>query len=141
MLYFKNPSCWVMWRANSLLLGWIPATLLRLLSLLLFQCMMEEETPAAAAVAAAPVAPPIRAGGGAARPGDGWAHVKLSHDASMKPSWTCNYCNKAHNGESHTRIIEHLAGKKGNVSPCSAVPPAVQVQFQTIIDAKETADH
>lgn len=124
-----------MWRFGGL----VPATLQRLFSLVIFQCMVEDETPAVAAAAAAPVPTPIRAGGGAARPGDGWAHVKLSHDASMKPLWTCNYCNKAHNGDSHTRIVEHLAGKKGNVSPCSAVPQAVKVQFQTIIDMKGTA--
>ena len=49
--------------------------------------MMDGDGPAA--LPAVEVAP-IGAGGGVARPGDGWAHVALSHDASMKPSWTCN---------------------------------------------------
>ena len=42
--------------------GLVPATLLRLISLVIFQCIVEDEMPFVAAAAAAPVPTPTRAG-------------------------------------------------------------------------------
>ncbi len=74
--------------------------------------MMEGEGQVPDAHTAKPEVAHLVVGGGAARTEEGWADVNLSHVASMKYSWTCNFCRKTHSSDSHARIVEHLAGKR-----------------------------
>ena len=97
-------------------------------------------------------------GGGPSRPGEGWAHVRITHSADMKASWECNYCKKVVSGENHTRVndlfivysgtkptdttkpqvLEHIAGVKGNVAVCTSASEEVRAKMLALLQSKET---
>jgi len=66
------------------------------------------------------------------------------HGENLYPGFKCNYCLKSWRGAGCTRLKEHLAGRSGNVAPCSRTPPDVREYFrrelQRIRDRKKTID-
>lgn len=58
----------------------------------------------------------------------GWAHGIMVNGGRQKIK--CKYCHKIMLGGGISRLKQHLAGERGNVSPCEEVPEDVKVQMQ-----------
>nr|TKR66453.1 uncharacterized protein D5086_0000311430 [Populus alba] len=58
----------------------------------------------------------------------GWAHGTMVNGGRQKIK--CKYCHKIFLGGGISRLKQHLAGERGNVTPCEEVPDEVKVQIQ-----------
>ena len=58
----------------------------------------------------------------------GWAHGTMVNGGRQKIK--CKYCHKIFLGGGISRLKQHLAGERGNVTPCEEVPEDVKVQIQ-----------
>ncbi|XP_024463244.1 uncharacterized protein LOC112328478 isoform X1 [Populus trichocarpa] len=58
----------------------------------------------------------------------GWAHGTMVNGGRQKIK--CKYCHKIFLGGGISRLKQHLAGERGNVTPCEEVPEEVKVQIQ-----------
>lgn len=67
----------------------------------------------------------------------GWAHGIMVNGGRQKIK--CKYCNKVMLGGGISRLKQHLAGERGNVTPCEEVPEEVKVQIQQLLGFKVLA--
>lgn len=58
----------------------------------------------------------------------GWAHGTMVNGDRQKIK--CRYCSKVILGGGISRLKQHLAGERGNISPCEKVPDDVKAQIQ-----------
>ncbi|XP_058211763.1 uncharacterized protein LOC131323944 [Rhododendron vialii] len=58
----------------------------------------------------------------------GWAHGVMVNGGRQKIK--CKYCHKVILGGGISRLKQHLAGERGNVTACEEVPEGIKVQFQ-----------
>ncbi|GJV04186.1 zinc finger, CCHC-type containing protein [Tanacetum coccineum] len=65
-----------------------------------------------------------------------WEHVTQHVEESGKKVFICNFCSKIIRGGGINRVMKHLAGRKGEVAPCTLVDPDVRLAIQSIL--KET---
>lgn len=64
----------------------------------------------------------------------GWSHGTMVNGDRQKIK--CNYCSKIMLGGGISRLKQHLAGERGNISPCEKVPDEVRAQIQQHIGFK-----
>lgn len=67
----------------------------------------------------------------------GWAHGIMVNGGRQKIK--CKYCNKVMLGGGISRLKQHLAGERGNVTPCEEVPEEVKVQIRQLLGFKVLA--
>ncbi|KAK3005516.1 hypothetical protein RJ639_017194 [Escallonia herrerae] len=64
----------------------------------------------------------------------GWAHGVMINGGRQKIK--CNYCHKIILGGGISRLKQHLARERGNVTPCEEVPENIKVEMQQNLGVK-----
>ncbi|GJU49141.1 hypothetical protein Tco_1218696 [Tanacetum coccineum] len=65
-----------------------------------------------------------------------WEHVTQHVEENGKKVFICNFCSKIIRGGGINRVKKHLAGRKGDVAPCTLVDPDVRFVIEGTL--KET---
>ena len=63
-----------------------------------------------------------------------WEHVTQRNEQNGKNVFICNFCGIIIRGGGINRVKKHLAGRKGEIAPCTLVDPDVRLAIQASLE-------